>query len=680
MSVLTQLQPIIVCVLLEDPKERLLDLPASDIQLHYCHTPDDLVESATLVLADWPYLMHHDALHQRLQSMSIPIVCLVSVDQAEQALRWGVDDVLPKPPASPALLRHRIRQTVSLWQHRRATQQTFADTIQHTLQLLAKTHDPKELLRQILMQMRRVMPPYNAANVMLLNADNTTVTDVRLDSDGSGSPELQENVLRLSRLAYLEQMLHDQQPIIIHDTLSAKQWKPLEHTRWIRAYVAVPIIIGDEFLGFLSLNDHRPYSFNEEYLERLTAFSYYVGIAIQNARLFEERRHLTATLEKHVSERTQALQAEQATLQTVLNTIGSGVLYHDTHGNAMYINRALRQMFGYDDEQWLKGLVYDKIGLESAEKRATLGQQVQQALETRGVWQHKTLLQRADGNQFHAQITVRRVHNEAGEYVGAVTVYRDISQEQALQDQQARFVAYTSHELRTPITNLKTQLYLIKRKSRSASMYLEVIEEVVDRMGNLVEDLLHISQLKNRQIQVEQKPLIMQNVINRVLRVQRAEAEAKHIRLTQTMPDIPLTLDADYDRLLQVFTNLISNAIQHTPAYGRIELRVRVGPAPTAYIEADDWLGYETGILQWDGPWVAVDVQDSGQGISSEHLQYLFQPFYRVSDDIPGTGLGLTISNEIVRKHHGLIKVTSQLGEGSCFTVWLPMSKPEPDA
>ena len=237
---------------------------------------------------------------------------------------------------------------------------------------------------------------------------------------------------------------------------------------------------------------------------------------------------------------------------------------------------------------------------------------------------------------------------------GAVTVIRDVSKEKALQQQKERFVAYASHELRTPITNLKTRLYLMRRQPERMEGHMRVLEHVTDRMKRLVEDLLDVSRFERGVIKLDFQNVLLQDLIRTLVQVQQPEAERKQLQLACALPDTPLYVHADSERLAQVITNLLTNAINYTPTGGKIDVRLNR-------------------ICDVTGALAQVEVEDSGIGISEEHLPHIFQPFYRVISQVEGTGLGLSISKEIVELHGGEIEVSSQIGMGSNFRFWLPL-------
>ena len=232
---------------------------------------------------------------------------------------------------------------------------------------------------------------------------------------------------------------------------------------------------------------------------------------------------------------------------------------------------------------------------------------------------------------------------------GAVTIIRDISQQKALDKQKSRFIANAAHELRTPIANMKTRLYLIRHQPDKFNEHYDVLRQVTERMQRLIDDLLDMSRFERGRIKLSRETHNLQELIQDVVMTQRPEAEAKSVRLIQDLTDIPLYAEIDRDRFIQVLTNLISNAINYTDD-GEIIVRL--------YVTEDQQ--------------IELCVEDTGMGIKPDMLEKIFHPFIRANyEATKGTGLGLNIAREIVHLHDGHLSVKSVYGEGSQFYVTL---------
>jgi two-component system phosphate regulon sensor histidine kinase PhoR len=271
-------------------------------------------------------------------------------------------------------------------------------------------------------------------------------------------------------------------------------------------------------------------------------------------------------------------------------------------------------------------------------------------VQKQGVWRGEFHIRRKDGSRCDVGLTISLIGSSAARPFRAVTVVRDISREKALQAQRSNFVAYASHELRTPITNMKTRLYLLRRRPELLNDHLEVLDDVTERMRQLVNDLLDMSRMEHGLIPLRRDEVSMQDVIQTVIALQKPEAERGSLELHWSLPDEPIQVSGDRERLIQVVTNLVTNAINYTPAGGTVTIAV-----------------------QQQDTCAKIEVEDTGIGIAPENLPHIFQPFYRVVSEVEGTGLGLSIAKEIIEQHGGTVDVRSEPKRGSTFTITLPL-------
>jgi PAS domain S-box-containing protein len=528
-------------------------------------------------------------------------------------------------------------------------QRRLAEALRDTASVIGSTLDFDEVLDQILDQVTQVVP-HDATSIMLIEDQVARVARHRGFSE-RGLTEYVTNLrLDLADLPALGQALAQKSMIVISDTSQSELWIDLPETHWIRSHIAVPIVVRDSVIGLLNVDGVTPNQFNHSHVERLAAFASQAAIAIENARLYEAASRHASEMEKRVIERTQELEEEQAQLRAILDSIGEGVIgqiFNDT--TREYINPALCQMTGYSPDEWrIRLLKPAAMSQETFKEQLTA---VYQTVMQQGVWQGEGRLARKDGSEFEASLISTRIDDKHGRPIGTVTIVRDVSQEKALQAQQARFVANASHELRTPLTNLHTRLYLLRKTPERLPEHLEILDSVANRMRRLVEDLLELSRFERGVIPLERRDTDLADLIREIVHIQQAEAAKKNIHLDCDLPATPLRAHVDPERITQVITNLVINAIHYTPDQGQVSVLAVL----------NDTTGQPT---------VSIHVQDSGMGIAPEHLPLLFQPFYRGVKS-QGSGLGLSISKEIVEKHGGQISVESQVGLGSCFTVSL---------
>ena len=264
----------------------------------------------------------------------------------------------------------------------------------------------------------------------------------------------------------------------------------------------------------------------------------------------------------------------------------------------------------------------------------------------------------------------------------ATSFNRMARQVKASRQAQRDFVANVSHELKTPLTSIKGFAQAIldgtARDEAAQRRAAEIIGDEADRMSRLVDALLDLARLESGQVEMAREPVDLAEVLRRCVEGFALRAEEGGVDLRLEVPALPPVL-GDRDRLAQVFTNLIDNALKHTPSGGTIwvrgcGLRVRKGKA-----EYSTPIAHRLTLPQVaDGEWVAVEVADTGEGIPPEDLPRIFERFYQVDKSRArkgsGTGLGLAIAKEIVEAHGGRIGVESVVGLGTRFTVLLPVS------
>jgi two-component system phosphate regulon sensor histidine kinase PhoR len=254
-----------------------------------------------------------------------------------------------------------------------------------------------------------------------------------------------------------------------------------------------------------------------------------------------------------------------------------------------------------------------------------------------------------------AQACTAQVVTEFGEFVGWTAVLRDITVLKELDQMKNDFVNTVSHDLKNPINTITLAAELLEKlgplTEKQSDMHSRILQTAL-YMNELVTDLLDLGKIQAG-LDLQMTPFDFRALVEDVLFAVAGAAEQKGQQIETQLPD-QLTLEADERRLKQVLLNLVGNAIKYTPPQGNIRLAVTVEKAQ-----------------------VVVAVQDDGIGIPAADLPHLFDKFYRVQNEstrgIKGTGLGLAIARSIVEAHHGRIWVESTPGEGSTFSLALPL-------
>jgi PAS domain S-box-containing protein len=526
-------------------------------------------------------------------------------------------------------------------------QRVLAEALRDTTAALNDTLDFEEVLDRILANVARVLP-YDTGNIMLIEGRRARMVRNQRSSELGREIRVPTASFEIAQTPTLRHMYETARPLAILDTREFSEWVELPQSAWIRSFVGAPIVDDRQVIGFITLNSSLRGTFTQQHAERLATFAHHASIAIRNARLFDTAQRYASELEHRVARRTAQLNLERNQLRAILEATGEGILYIEGD-RISYTNIAFNRLTGYTPDE----LTQQPVHLLTADQMDTdaYWQNVKDFLAAgAAVWRDEVRLRRKDGSSFDAGLTITHA-GETGERVQRlVIVVRDISQQKALDAQKARFIATASHELRTPITNVITRLYLMKHQPERLDEHMQVLSQVTQRMQHLVEDLLDISRFDRGTIVLERTRIDLGQLLEDVTQVQYEEANARDIRLDLRKPDTPLYIEGDQERLAQVITNLINNALMYTHPGGR----VTVSLTPTNR-EA------------------VIRVEDTGIGIAPDKLEDIFEPFVRLNDKIKGTGLGLSIAREIVRLHEGTITVTSEPGAGSCFTVTLKL-------
>lgn len=263
------------------------------------------------------------------------------------------------------------------------------------------------------------------------------------------------------------------------------------------------------------------------------------------------------------------------------------------------------------------------------------------------------------------RMVVRRLDPQGGVAASLVT-FNDVSHIEEAEQMRRDFVANVSHELRSPLTVLSGFIETLRGAARddatARARFLEIMEQEAQRMNRLVDDLLSLSRVEvNERVRPRQE-ISLDEVLRATFAALRPQFEDNGITLDFDGGAVDHHLLGDRDQLTQVFHNLVENALKYGGAGGRVGVTVR----------------RHERLPGFSGPVLAVEVMDRGEGIAPMHLPRLTERFYRVdthrSREMGGTGLGLAIVKHIVNRHRGRLLIRSTPGEGSVFTVVLPVS------
>ncbi len=337
-----------------------------------------------------------------------------------------------------------------------------------------------------------------------------------------------------------------------------------------------------------------------------------------------------------------------------IETVPLAMLVVDPQMRLIMANAAARELFG----EGILGRPFVTVV-----RHPGVNDAVEKVLAGTGTGREKlTAAISIQGRDLSVQTMVSPLDVEDGR--GAALAFEDRSNLDAAEQMRRDFVANVSHELRTPLTALMGFIETLRGPARNdeavRDRFLGIMEREAGRMNRLVGDLLSLSRVEAEERRRPVQGIDLTAILRNVVASLSPAAQAAGAEIEAIMPEAPVTVIGDPDQLVQVFDNLVENGLK----YGRTGGKVTVSFARLAHEP----------VLR--GPAVAITVADQGEGIASEHLPRLTERFYRVdthrSREQGGTGLGLAIVKHIVNRHRGRLRIESEKGVGSRFTVILP--------
>ncbi|GAU76377.1 HAMP domain-containing histidine kinase [Fusibacter sp. 3D3] len=348
---------------------------------------------------------------------------------------------------------------------------------------------------------------------------------------------------------------------------------------------------------------------------------------------------LTLELKKNIRE----VSREKSKLEAIINYMEDGLVAINEEGEVIHHNPKALKLLGID-EDLDQDIIGDLMSIYNSGK-------LNSGIGTKNVKYNKRVL----------KVNFAPFLDERAVKVGAVFVLQDITEEERLDNMRREFVANVSHELKTPLTSIKSYTETILDGVDDPELqrtFLEVVNTEADRMSRLVRDLLELSNFDSDAVRLKKNEYNLNQMINSCVFKVKVTADQKHQTLIKQLPEIPMIAIIDYDKIEQVVLNILSNAIKYTGDGGQIEIDLRVG-------ESHEWFD--------------IVVTDTGMGIPEEDLERIYERFYRVdkarSRALGGTGLGLSIAKEIIEAHHGKITITSEYGLGTKVTISLPFQE-----
>ncbi|CAM3783082.1 ATP-binding protein [Mesobacillus thioparans] len=404
----------------------------------------------------------------------------------------------------------------------------------------------------------------------------------------------------------------------------------------------IPIFLSGRKLIAVMAFSRYDVPFDSRMMDEYEALAKNVGIAMDKINLYqasEEARRLN---------------------QEILDTIQEGVQLVNTEGNILQVNKKFCELFGcpdqlkdLDDCSWAEWILLLENTIEDSDdfieflKLEIASQEKFPSIELQYIYRNK------EGKVFKVYCEGLFDGNMK---LGTIFVHRNMTKEYEVDRIKSEFVSTVSHELRTPLASILgfTELMLTRDlKADRQKKYLSTIHNEAGRLTSLINEFLDIQRMESGKQAYEKAQIAMLPIIRKVIELQKVQSERHELTL-EFLGGHDLVV-GDAGKLEQALTNLIGNAIKYSPDGGEVKIIV---------FEKNSMLN--------------IEIQDEGLGIPPEAMDKVFEKFYRVDNSdrrsIGGTGLGLAIVKEIIHVHDGEIEVRSKYGEGSTFTITLPVS------
>ncbi len=391
-------------------------------------------------------------------------------------------------------------------------------------------------------------------------------------------------------------------------------------------------------------------------------YSYQIILILRNITEWKKNETKIKKYLLEVDENLKTLQEEKIKSETIFTSIADGLFTVDNYWKITSFNPAAEKIMGIESHSAIGKSCHEIFHGELCRRECALSE----SKSTGKILLCKEgKIKDASGNWIPVIISTAPIKNLNGEIIGGVETFRDISEIEKINRELTRlnniktdFLSMVSHELKTPLTVIKGYIELMlhnrlgKFEPKQFSV-LEMIKDRIDKLNLLINDLLDISQLEFGKFKINKMPFNLIELINSKKNEFMIIAQQKNLDLILDLICEEIIIHGDKNRISQVLSNILSNAIKFTNSGGKVLVQ-----------------------LECNTHYVQIHISDTGIGLTTEQIEKIFDKFYQVDTSNTrkyyGVGLGLAISKDIVEMHEGKISVKSNYGQGSTFTIALP--------
>jgi PAS domain S-box-containing protein len=346
------------------------------------------------------------------------------------------------------------------------------------------------------------------------------------------------------------------------------------------------------------------------------------------------------------------LMKEKQKVEVIVESISDGIIVTGAADRILLVNRAAEKIFNIKEEDSIKRYFFEVIKNDNL---LNLIESVRK-YESQPVakdYLDLTIKRKNYVNYYRA--IAKPITNIEGESIGVVTLFQDITKLKELDDLKSEFISSISHELRTPLTSIiiATEILLNESQGKineNQRELVKVVAEDSDRLKNLINDLLDLSILESGKVRFDIRKQDINDIIGYILKIFQVQLKEKNIDIEVNIEKNISKVMADFSKISQVLTNLLSNSINYGIANKKLKIKIGAKSLNSK---------------------IMIYISDNGRGITEEDQKRIFDKFARIESqnifETQGTGLGLPISKDIIAAHGGTIWVESELGKGSTF-------------
>ena len=571
-----------------------------------------------------------------------------------------------------ALLAAAVYRTglQDMWAYREELQVISEEALRQTQELSSLVEISRAIGESL--DLDAILGPVAESITAALNADRCAILLSEADQFGTIQLAAQYAVLQreqqdsgqvtasVADQPVLDYALKQRRQLLINDAARNNRLQALYRllgSQDVGPTIVQPLIRQYRLLGLLIVgNDRSKRAFEVRASRLLQSIAVELAAAIENACLHQDLEIQTNQLARLLEVQEDGIRRQQA----ILESTGDGVIFSDREGRITIVNAAAERILGTHRDR-IQGRSFDRLM-----DHTTLGAKTDWRQIAQSGAAYQTVVE-LDRRIIH--VNAAPVLTEAGDHLGTVAVLRDISKETEAESAKSSFIAAISHELRTPITAIRgyaeaLSTGMVGVVSETQAHFLGVIRDNALRMVSLTENLIAASEIEKGFLNLEYEETDLPLLVGDVVLSLKSQIDSRQLDVSLEIDEgLPL-LEADPSRMRQVLDNLVSNAIKFTYPGGHISIG--------AQLLRDEGRRASMHCKIW--------VADNGIGISREEQAHIWERFYRpaspLAEEASGLGVGLSIVKSLVEAHSGRVWMESTLGEGSVFTVLLPVKRP----